>query len=87
MTTKPPSSVEPAPAGSLEGIAYGCVQGLPASDPHDLDRLGYALWLWLKKGKDPLKAALKNAGAHLMIDDAEALERISAKLAEKGITL
>lgn len=87
MTTKPPSAVEPAPAESLEGVAYGIVEGLPASDPHDLDRLGYALWLWLKNRKDPLEAALKNAGARLMIDEAEALERISAKLAEKGITL
>ena len=87
MTTKPPSSVEPAPAESLEGLAYGIVQSLPASDPHDLDRLGYALWLWLKNRKDPLEAAVKNAGARLMIDEAEALERISAKLAEKGITV
>ena len=87
MTTKAPSSVRPAPEQTLEKIAYGCVEGIPTVDPHDLDRLGYNIWLWLKHRRDPLDVAVKTAGARFLISNDEVHERISAKLQASGIAL
>jgi len=85
MTTKPPSSVRKAQENTLEQTAYACVAGIPASDPHDLDRLGYNIWLWLKQRRDPLEMAVKTAGARLLISEDEAVQRIRTKLQEQGV--
>ncbi len=87
MTTKPPSAVQPAPDGSLEKIAYGSVEGIPTAEPHDLDRLGYSIWLWLKNRHDPFDVAVRTAGARFLMSEEEVLERIKARLRASGITI
>ena len=87
MTTKPPSKVLPASEDSLEAIAHKSVSGLPAEDPHDLDRLGFNIWLWMKSRRDPLEVAGNNAGARLQVSTEEALRRIRENLRAAGIEL
>lgn len=84
MTTKAPSTVQPADAAAKEAIAYASVQGIPVREPHDRDRLGYNVWRWLTTGKDSLELAVRTAGARLEIDEKEAVEKIRAALREKG---
>jgi hypothetical protein len=85
MTTKPPSTVYPAPEGTLEQIAYASVKGVPTVEPHEQDRLGYSLWHWLKHRRDPLEVVVKTARARLMISEEEALQRIRTGLQAQGI--
>jgi hypothetical protein len=87
MTTKPPSQVHPAPEESLERIAYASVSGVPTVEPHDQDRLGYVVYLWLKHRRDPLDVAVKTAVARLLISEEEALQRIRASLQTQGVQL
>lgn len=87
MTTKPAPAVRPAAAGTLEAIAYDSVAGLPAAEPHDLDRLGYSLWLWLKHRRDPLETAFRSARARLLIGEREALDTVRARLRAAGVSL
>jgi hypothetical protein len=87
MTTKPPSTVQPAPESALEHIAYAAVEGIPVADPHDRDRLGYTLWLWLRLRRDPLEAAVRSASARFEISEEEALTRIRERLTASGVTL
>jgi hypothetical protein len=87
MTTKTPSAVQPAPESALERIAYEAVEGIPVVEPHDRDRLGYTLWLWLKHRRDPLEAAVRSASARFEIAEEEALTRIRERLAASGVTL
>jgi hypothetical protein len=85
MTTKPPSPVKPAAGESLESIAYACVASIPTVEPHEQDRLGYSLWLWLKHRRDPLEVALKASRVRLKIGEEEALARIQESLKGHGI--
>ena len=71
----------------METMAYECVAGIPTQEPHDLDRLGYTLWLWLKHRKDPLEIAVRSAGARILISEHEAVSRIRERLKAKGIQL
>jgi len=87
MTTKPPSAVEPAPEESLAKIAHGSVEGIPAVDSHELDRLGYSIWLWLKYQRDPLEIAVRTTRARLLISEEEAVQRITAALRSHGISI
>ena len=87
MTTKTPSAVKPAPAKSLENIAYASVAGIPTAVPHDRDRLGYNVWRWLTHKRDSLEIALKFARVRLLISEAEALERVRKSLRQQGIDL
>jgi hypothetical protein len=87
MTTKSPSQVHPAPEESLERIAYASVSGVPTAEPHDQDRLGYVIYLWLKHRRDPLDVAVKTAVARLLISEEEAIQRIRASLQSQGIQL
>ena len=87
MTTKPPSAVQSAPADSLEQIAYASVQGLPTREAHDLDRLGYNIWLWLTYRRDPLELAVRAAGVRFLIPEEEAIERIAGQLKARGVQL
>ena len=84
MTTKAPAAVAPAALESLEKIAYASVEGIPAADPHDIDRLGYNVWRWLTRRQDPLSLVVKNANARLLISEEEAVARISEKLKHAG---
>ncbi len=85
MTTKPASPVSPSAPDTLEAIAYDSVAGIPTLEPHDRDRLGYALWLWLKHRKDSLEVSVHAAGARFLIAEGEALERIRERLRARGI--
>jgi hypothetical protein len=87
MTTKPPSAVQPAPESALERIAYAAVEGVPVVEPHDRDRLGYSLWLWLKFRRDPLEIAVRSAVPRFQIPEEEALRRIRERLTAAGVTL
>ncbi len=87
MTTKAPSSVSSAPPGSREAIAYGSVKNIPTVEPHDQDRLGYAVWRWLTLRNDSLEAAVRAAGIRLLISEQEAVARIREHLSQQGITL
>jgi len=86
MTTKAPSGIEPASPGTLESIAYDCVKGIPTQEGHDLDRLGYTLWLWLKHRKDPLETAVHAAGVRFLVPEEEAVERVRQNLTARGIS-
>ena len=87
MTTKAPSAVKPGPTESLERLAYGSVAGIPADEPHDLDRLGYHLFLWLGNRQDPLEAVVRAAGVRMHISEEEALGRIRQYLTSHGVKL
>jgi hypothetical protein len=87
MTTKPASHVQPASEKSLEQIAYSSVSGVPTAEPHDRDRLGYSIWLWLKYRKDPLGTVVRNANARLQIPEIEAIRRIRERLQDLGVQL
>jgi hypothetical protein len=87
MTTKAPSAVKPAPPDSLEHIAYASVSGIPTAELHDLDRLGYYVYTWLKQRNDPLEMVLKTAQVRMQISEEEALGRIRKALTEHGIAL
>jgi len=87
MTTKPPSQVHPAPEESLERIAYASVSGIPTVEPHDRDRLGYTIYLWLKHRRDPLEHAVKAAVVRLHISEDEAIQRIRTSLQSQGVSL
>ncbi len=87
MTTKPPSKIRPAPERSTEKIAYASVAGIPALEPNDQIRLGYSIWLWLTHRRDPLDVAVKTAGARLLINEEEAIQRIRQSLQAQGVEL
>jgi hypothetical protein len=87
MTTKTPSAVKPAPAKSLETIAYASVSSIPTAEPHDRDRLGYNVWRWLTSRRDSLEIALKTSRIRLLISEAEALERVRKSLRQQGVDL
>jgi len=87
MTTKAPSVVKPAPTESLERIAYGSVAGIPVDEPHDRDRLGYHLFLWLTHRRDPLEMVVRAACPRMPISEKEALERIRQYLTAHGVQL
>ena len=86
MTTKAPSTVRKAPETSLEKAAYASVEGIPAQDQHDLDRLAYCVWLWLTTKRDSLEHTVRSAGARLQVSEEEAVKRIREKLQQQGIT-
>ena len=85
MTTKPPPKVVPAQEKSIEKIAYAAVAGIPTSEPHERDRLGYNVWRWLVFRKDPLELAIRSSGSRLEISEEEAVRRIREALKEHGI--
>ncbi len=85
MTTKAPASVKEFPADSPEKIAYSVVEGIPAEEPNDLNRLGYHIWLYLTGKVESLETAVKMARSRLKIDEEEAIEVIRQRLKEKGI--
>jgi hypothetical protein len=87
MTTKAPSTVRPTTESTLEKTAYAAVAGIPTSEPHDQDRLGYSVWRFLHSRRDSLEQAVHNAGARLLISEAEALEKIRASLKQQGVEL
>ena len=87
MTTKAPSPVKRVTGDTLERAAYASVEGIPTREPHDLDRLGYNIWLWLKHRRDPLEIVVKTSCARLQIGEEEAVQRIRQKLQEQGIAL
>ncbi len=87
MTTKAPSSIRPADASSLETIAYAAVEGIPVVEPHDLDRLGYSVWLWLSTRRDTLEQAVRNANSRMKISETEAVSRIRERLQQSGVSL
>jgi hypothetical protein len=86
MTTKAPSSVKPAPDQILEKTAYACVAGIPTSEPHGQDRLGYSLCLWLKHRRDPLEVVIKTSGVRFLVEEEEVVRRIKDALKEHGIS-
>ncbi len=86
MTTKAPSPVKKAPEKSLEGAAYASVEGIPAQDPHDLDRLAYCIYLWLTMKRDSLEHTVRSAGARLKVSEEEAVRTIRENLQRQGIT-
>lgn len=87
MTTKAPSPVKPATDQSLEKIAYASVAGIPTAEPHDQDRLGYNIWVWLKHRRDPLEFAVRTARARLLVSEEEAVRKIRDHLSQQGVAL
>jgi hypothetical protein len=85
MTTKPPPSVLPTDPRSLEAVAYASVAGIPVSEPHERDRLGYNVWRWLMFRRDPLELAIRSAGARIEISEEEAVRRIREALKKQGV--
>ena len=87
MTTKPPSKVQEAPAGSLEKIAYASVAGIATVEPNDRVRLGYHVWRFLEFREGTLESIIKESGARLNISRKEAQYLITESLKEQGITV
>lgn len=87
MTTKPPPAVKEFPAESAEKIAYSSVSSIPTQEPNDRDRLGYHVWLWLRKREGTLEEAVKVSGARTLIPREEVVKIIREKLREQGIQL
>jgi hypothetical protein len=87
MTTKAPSPVKPAPAGTLEKIAYSSVESIPVDEVHERDRLGFVLFQWLQSRRDPLELVVRSACVRMKISEAEAMERIRQSLSEQGVRL
>jgi len=87
MTTKTPSPVKPASDAAQERVAYAAVEGLAPAGSHDLDRLGYCVWLWLSSRRDSLEEAVKNSGVALSMTVPEAVKMIGQRLQERGVTL
>ena len=85
MATKPPPTVISADPRSMESIAYASVSGIPVTEPHERDRLGYNVWRWLVFRRDPLELAVRSAGARMEISEQEALQRIREALKKDGI--
>jgi hypothetical protein len=84
MTTKAPSPVKEFPAESPEKIAYSVVEGIPAEEPNDLNRLGYHIWLYLTGKVASLEEAIKMARSRLKISEESATQIIKERLKEKG---
>ncbi len=87
MTTKAPSNVKSADPASQEAVAYASVEGIPTLEPHDLDRLGYCVWLWMTNRRDTLEQAVRNANARLKISHEEAVRIIQDRLRQHGVSL
>lgn len=87
MTTKAPSSVRPADPSSFEATAYAVVEGIPTVEAHDVDRLGYNIYLWLTSRRDTLEQAIRSANARLTISEEEATRIIRERLRERGVSL
>ncbi len=87
MTTKTPSSVQPADPSSMEALAYAVVEGIPTVEPHDVDRLGYCVYLFLVNRKDTLEQAIRSANARLTISEEEATRMIQDRLRQRGVSL
>ncbi len=86
MTTKAPNAVKKAAENTLESAAYTSVQGIPAQDQHDLDRLAYSVWLWLTTKRDSLEHAVRSASPRLKVSEEEAVKTIRENLQRLGIT-
>jgi hypothetical protein len=84
MTTKAPAPVKEFSSDSLEKIAYSSVEGIPAEEPNDLNRLGYHVWLYLTGKIESLEVAVKMARSRLNIPEDEAIKVIRERLKEKG---
>ena len=87
MTTKAPSTINQADPASAEAIAYAAVEGILTVEPHDLDRLGYCVWLWLTTRRDTLSQAVRNANPRMKISQDEAVRIIQEHLQRNGVSL
>ncbi|MGA9119908.1 MAG: hypothetical protein WB699_11130 [Bacteroidota bacterium] len=87
MTTKAPSKVRPTNASAPEAIAYSAVEGIPTVEPHDRDRLGYSVWMWLTTRRDSLEQAVRSANVRLTISHEEAMKIIEERLRQSGVSL
>ena len=87
MTTKAPSSVRPADPSSVEALAYAVVEDIPTVEPHDVDRLGYCVYLFLANRRDTLEQAIRSANARLTISEEEATRIIRDRLLQRGVSL
>ena len=86
MTTKPPSATAQFAQDSLEAIAYRSVQGIPARETNDLNRLGYSVWAWLKERKGTLEEAVMNSGVRTDLSIPEVSARVREKLKQEDIS-
>lgn len=77
--------MHPAPADTLEKIAYRSVENIPTVEPHDRDRLGYNVWRWLSQKVDSLEIVVKAAAPRLTINEKEALHKIREQLRSEGV--
>lgn len=83
MGTKPPPDVKKYPEDSIEAKAYRSVEDIPTHEPNDRSRLGFHVWRWLTMdNKTSLGEQITVSGARLLINKAEAEERILKKLKE-----
>ena len=87
MTTKSPAAVVESPADSLEKLSYAVAAEIPTQEVNDQNRLGYCLWGWLKERRGTLLQAIHAAAARSPLSEQDILDRISARLREKGIEI
>ncbi|MEX2189431.1 MAG: hypothetical protein WEB33_01905 [Bacteroidota bacterium] len=85
MATKPPPPVEEFPAESLEKMAYAVVADIETQEPNDRARLGYHVWAWLRERSGTLEEAVNAAGSRTKLGQAEVINLIKKRLAEKGV--
>ncbi len=75
-----PTGIKQWPDDSLERHAYRAVEDIPVVEENDRNRLGYHVFLYLKGDLPSVEEALHVAQARLLVDDAEALRRITNAL-------
>jgi len=75
-----PTGIKQWPDDSLERRAYRAVEDIPVVEDNDSNRLGYHVFLFLKGDLPSVEEALHVAQARLLVDEAEALRRITNAL-------
>ena len=76
-----------APPKALKDWPTAVLQAIPADEPHDLDRLGYHLFLWLTNRQDPLEAVVPRPVCECISAKKRPLGRIREYLTAHGVKL
>ena len=78
-------TIQPFPPDSIEHKAYASVEDISFTEANDKNRLGYHVYLFLKKEIPTLKEAIHVAQARMAVSKEEAFISISARLQEMGL--
>jgi hypothetical protein len=80
-----PTTIKTFPADSIEQKAYASIDGIAFAEENDRLRLGYHVYLYLKKQIPTLDEAVHVALARMSVGEEQAVARIRARLQELGL--